>query len=333
MDDFGFPKQNKSQESGRKGEVYFENFVTNRLGWIYRPVPQESDFGIDGYIDIVEEGKVTGKSIAIQIKCGDSYTSKITPTGIKYIGKNKHLNYYINLTTPIILVVLSSDFSSSCWIEFEIELTSPTKSGWWIEIPKRNLMGDTVLSKWSKIAGPSSDFSEAIKNEWLLDSTIKESDYTCFWIPRIEVELGKYDHIKSVIRKLSKNHELLLSRKGTLDIFFPEYDNDSRELYEIPEVRKWFKGSIEEGIPWFYFLTTKWPAAGLKLLLFCSCKVKFLGVEGSRHKLEVDVKERSEWLMYNFYNLNLFADQNEISEEINKECCDAITWLLFNLFE
>lgn len=53
MNDFGFPKQSKSQKSGRKGEVYFENFVTNRLGWIYRPVPQESDFGIDGYIDIV----------------------------------------------------------------------------------------------------------------------------------------------------------------------------------------------------------------------------------------------------------------------------------------
>ncbi|GFE68609.1 DUF4365 domain-containing protein [Chroococcus sp. FPU101] len=95
MNDFGFPKQNKSQEIGRKGEVYFSHYVTTVLGWIYRTVPQESDFGIDGFVDIVINGSVTGKSIAVQIKCGDSYISKLTAGGFRYDGENRHLNYYI----------------------------------------------------------------------------------------------------------------------------------------------------------------------------------------------------------------------------------------------
>lgn len=76
MNNFGFPKQNNRQLTGSKGESFFAYFTNSELGWIYRPVPQESDFGVDGYIDIVNDGNVTGKSIAVQIKCGDSYISK-----------------------------------------------------------------------------------------------------------------------------------------------------------------------------------------------------------------------------------------------------------------
>ena len=67
MSSFEFPKQNKSQSTGYSGESFFQYFISNSLGWIYRLGHQESDSGIDGYIDIVCENCVTGKSIAVQI--------------------------------------------------------------------------------------------------------------------------------------------------------------------------------------------------------------------------------------------------------------------------
>jgi hypothetical protein len=43
-------------------------FVNRELGWVFRPVHQENYFGIDGYIDVVESGEITGASLAVQIK-------------------------------------------------------------------------------------------------------------------------------------------------------------------------------------------------------------------------------------------------------------------------
>ncbi|PZV07523.1 MAG: hypothetical protein DCF32_07175 [Leptolyngbya sp.] len=87
MQDSLYPKQNKSQEIGTLGQAYFHFFVVHKLGWIYRPTPQEADFGVDGYIDIKIDENVIGKSVAVQVKCGETYISKRTEGGIKYEGK------------------------------------------------------------------------------------------------------------------------------------------------------------------------------------------------------------------------------------------------------
>jgi hypothetical protein len=50
MSKFGYPKYGKSQRLGRAGESFIDSFIHQKLGWIYRSVHQESDFGIDGYI-------------------------------------------------------------------------------------------------------------------------------------------------------------------------------------------------------------------------------------------------------------------------------------------
>jgi hypothetical protein len=148
MSEFGFPRQNKRQEIGRKGESHFASFITEKLGWVYRPVHQESDFGIDGYVDVLIDGNVTGKCFAVQIKCGDSYTSKRSAGGIKYEGKNKHLNYYLNLNTPIVFIVFTGKCDTGYWVEFDIEKTTNTTNGWWIEIEKSNEINETIRNKW-----------------------------------------------------------------------------------------------------------------------------------------------------------------------------------------
>lgn len=61
------PKYNKSNKTGRKGLNLLTTIVESELGWIVRPTHQEDNFGIDAYIDVIIDGYVTRKSIAIQV--------------------------------------------------------------------------------------------------------------------------------------------------------------------------------------------------------------------------------------------------------------------------
>lgn len=329
MSEFGFPRQNKSQEIGRKGESHFASFITKELGWVYRPVHQESDFGIDGYVDILIDGNVTGKSLAVQIKCGESYVSKKSVGGIKYEGENKHLNYYLNHHGPVILIVFNESCDKGYWVEFDIEKTTSRMNGWWIEIEKSNEINACIKEKWMKIAGEPTDYSDGIRQMWAVDEAISSSDYFAFSIPKEDVLSCSMNHILSVIKKLTKNRELLLSKRNTVEIFFPEYDNDPREVYEISEIRRWISASIEMGIPWFYFVNTKGRATSLKLLLFCACNIEVKEVRNDGHFLETEADERAKWLAKNFDNLNIFTERNNISVEINKEVCDSVAKCLF----
>ncbi len=324
MSSFDFPKQSSSQKTGRLGEAFFEYFTSSVLGWIYRPVHQESDFGIDGYIDIFNDsGTATGKSIAVQIKCGDSYLSKKSQGGIKYKGNKKHLNYYLNLQIPIVMVAISSDCSQGFWVEFDIEKTTESSSGWWIEIPKKNRLDITAKNFFADLAGEGNDFSEEIQKLWAIDKVLSHTSLLGIAISKSEVRAESLSTLSSIIKKMTKNKKMMLSRRASAEIFFPEYDSDPREIYEIPEVRRWFLKTILHGIPWFYFLDQN-KGISLSLLLFCTCEVSFEGVYGSTHRLSVTREAHEWWFKRNFFNLNRFTESNEIPLEINQEISQGI---------
>lgn len=325
MSEFGFPKQNKNQESGRIGQVHFENFVTKTLRWIYRSVPQESDFGVDGYVDVVVDNKVTGRSIAVQIKCGDSYINKKTKIGVKYEGENKHLNYYANLHCPVLLIVFSSDLKQSFWREFDLSITNSGKSGWWIEISRKNILSHEIVIDWLKIAGDITDYSDELKIQWAMDDALKESSFMLLSIPKSEVLQCKFDRVEGIIKKISKNYDFLVTKRNGFDIFFPDYDDDPRELYEIQEIRNWFKKSIEIGIPWLYFLSLNSLMSGLKLLIYCTCEYEISKITEEKHILLIESTAIADCLRKNFKILNFFTNKNEISEDLNKEISEKIS--------
>jgi hypothetical protein len=77
-----------------------------------------------------------------------------------------------------------------------------------------------------------------------------------------------FSYIQSFFKRLSKNKAQLLKSRSSLDLFFPEYDSDSREIYDIPEIKDWFVKSMELKIPWFYYLTYEGKSDCLLLLLY-----------------------------------------------------------------
>ena len=87
---------------GRAGEVRWADFMINSLGCIYHKIDGSDDFGLDGHIELVDDGLVTEKLIVIQVKHGDTYFSQKTSLGYTYIAKDKYLNYYLNAPSAIL---------------------------------------------------------------------------------------------------------------------------------------------------------------------------------------------------------------------------------------
>ena len=333
MNDFGFPKYSRSQKTGNIGASFVEHFVTSDLGFIYRPVHGEDDFGIDGCIDIVENGSVTGASIAVQIKCGDTYWNKQTSGGIHYCGDSKHINFYLNASTPVLLIVLNGDCSEGVWGLFDVNKTSETGSGWSLEIPFSNRLNDSCIDVWTEFAGPAMDFTEHVKTTWALDKLMASTKFKAFAIPKEEVVNLSFGYISSLLTRLSKTHDMLVGNRNSMEIYFPGYDDDDRELPQIPEVRAWVQRSLEVGVPWFYFLSTEAGIIGLRTLFFCACEITYIRLEGDRYRVEVPFEERMKWLDINFCNMNDFMNGKGLSMELNVEISDNINRALMNFLQ
>jgi len=105
------------------GVTFVKHATEAEFGWIFRKNPQEYDFGIDGYIDLItESGEVTGKSIAVQIKCGASYFKEKTKHGWNYRGELRHINYFMNLPCPVLLILVDPEKAKIWWVDFEAVL-------------------------------------------------------------------------------------------------------------------------------------------------------------------------------------------------------------------
>jgi hypothetical protein len=333
MTKFGYPKYGKSQSTGKIGESYFDTFVHHELGWIYRSTHQESDFGIDGYIDIVTDGNVTGKTIGVQIKCGDSYFDNKSEGGIRFNGDNKHLNYYINCPYPIILIVLNGDCTKGRWVEFNVSVTSSSGSGWWIELPRKNVLSSSVKGFWEIVAGPISDNDEGISLSWKANKALDKADFGTYLIHQNDILACDFTGINDVINRLSRNKASLLKNRGTLEILISGYDEDPRESYEIPEIRHWFQESLKEGIPWFYFLGEQANGMGITVLLFSCCDIEVKYKEAGNSYVEIlNSNQVQGWLDSNFHNLNTFSEEREIPESVNREMSEKAVSLVTGNF-
>lgn len=321
-----FPKRNTSAQKGVEGQAFFQFFVVNKLKSIYHPVNQENDSGIDGYVELVVDGNTSGKLIGVQIKHGNSYFRTKTKLGYKYTGEYKHLNYYMNQQIPIFVVIIDDDFERQLWVEFDIKkIVASGTNSWSIEIPEHNSLTKNFRESIFEKVSPVVDFDETIQWNLSINSILQESKFGIIAIPKIEIDTLNFDVIVDFIDRLSGNGDLLVKSANTLDIFFPEYDHDPREIFQIPEIMHWLKQSINIGIPWFYFLNTKIKNSGLHLLITAYCSIKNVEFNGKGYFIDYSPELMQNFLEKNFDNLNRFMDAHHLELELNKEISENIT--------
>jgi hypothetical protein len=106
---------------------------------------------------------------------------------------------------------------------------------------------------------------------------------------------------------------------NTLNISFLGYDNDSREIFEIPEIQKWVKYSmLEEKIPWFFFLSKDTSSSSIKALALCYCAEPVMGENGTI-KFQPMQNKIQEFCVINFSNMNDFMKEYEFNDSLKTE--------------
>ena len=181
MMNIGFPKANPSTFTGKAGVNLVSTIINNDFKWIFRPTPSENDFGIDAYIDIVsEDGLVTGQSIAMQIKSGDSFFKIKSPNGFTFYGEMKHLNYYMNSQSPVLIVICDTLEKKCYWENFDGNKIEKTKTGGKLNIPSNNFLAFSKKNKILDLLPPPKDYSDDLNQQWRINSLLKESDYILY---------------------------------------------------------------------------------------------------------------------------------------------------------
>ncbi len=94
-----------------QSDKIFSNQVPDE--WIYRKI--ERDYGLDREIEIVIEGKVTGKTLLVQLKSSKSID--VSGDFIHFPIETDKLNYYMERDVPVFLVFVDLN-TKKCWYLF-----------------------------------------------------------------------------------------------------------------------------------------------------------------------------------------------------------------------
>ena len=326
------PKSNKSNKIGRKGVTILTSIIEDKLIWQLRINHQEDDYGIDAYIDIItEEGHLTGKSIAVQIKSGQSYFRQKNEYGWIYSGELKHLNYYLNHEIPVILVIVDTESKKAYWELCDAEQTDRSNKGWSIVIPFHKELEENSKEELTKYISPTIDYVSQLENQWKTNEFLKKFGHVLFVVGKEEIEKFDYEPLITALTYITSKNNLMYKYRSKIEIAIHGYDNDDRQLYEIDETKKWIVNILEHVKGLTFYLANHSNAQFLRLFLYS--QIEFDVVKGSsktengieKRKVKYESKESLKVIYKLFNDLNMFCNYYKVPVPIIKEISDNIT--------
>ena len=146
-----------------------------------------------------------------------------------------------------------------------------------------------------------------------------DADWLRVVVFRAEVETADVSRTAAVLSRVLADRSAVQRYRGRVDLSFDGYSNDPRELYEIPEVRRFCK-KLDEAFPyWFYFLSTE--SVMLRVVASCLCSVTkpMLGIVSFGPDLIKFITHHFQALNWIFRNYSLDERDNvEISGKITR---------------
>lgn len=303
----GFPTYGKLARAGDKGVDVVSRVFNDDFCWLFRRNHQEHDFGIDAQVDVVlEGGAVTGQILALQIKYGLSFFSEKNQWGYVYRGETKHFNYLANYPTPVLIVLCHPSSHDCYWINFDPALTSKAGNNWKRTVPFGNKLRASK-AKIENLLPPPADYFSDIQSYWAMNDILVSYDYFCFILGRHEVESLDVTHVRAFFDRIRCSKEIAARCQGKVEIGFHGYDNDLRELFEVPEVRRFVPVLIGALPELFFFAYTGECSHTLKTLALCLTDVKRLSAtlsEQNKIPVEVSTDKIGQFLESHFPGLN-----------------------------
>jgi hypothetical protein len=126
-----------------------------RLGLIWRETPM-ADVGVDGQIEFTnDDGQVTGRLVAAQVKSGESYFSRGDEQAWHFHPQDKHGLYWERFPLPVVLFI-HSPTQGTYWVDARHALRSPERARLpYVELPKTNLLDTATREQFLSSVGAS----------------------------------------------------------------------------------------------------------------------------------------------------------------------------------
>lgn len=137
-------------------------------------------------------------------------------------------------------------------------------------------------------------------------------------VDRTDVESGDVSRAATALLRALGTRETIERLRGRVDVVFHGYSDDSRELYEIPEVRR-FCAELDGAFPyWFYFLS----AEGVTLGVIACCLCSVAKVRPGVVSFGPDLRD---FITRHFEALNWLVDNYALDEGQNIEISRGVT--------
>lgn len=118
----------------QRGVITLSQIVMER-GWIFRET-SAVDQGIDGQIEIGNDGVGDGRLIAVQVKTGPSYFRERCRGGWRYRPSERHATYWTQGTLPVVLVLVDLQRGEAFWQEVTPSTLRTTGKGLALDVPE-----------------------------------------------------------------------------------------------------------------------------------------------------------------------------------------------------
>lgn len=320
------PKYKQSSRTGENGITILKGIVETQLEWIFRPNHQEHDFGIDAYIDIVSDaGEVTGKTIAIQVKTGQSYFNERSKFGWIYRGRREHLNLYLNQDIPVVIILVDDSKQKVYWCYCDANKTTNAGDNWKITIPYNQELNKESKDRLLQYVSPVKDYVSPLNRLWVVNEMLTETTSLTVIVDKSEIRNLECQSLILAMERLRVTNELIEHAREKVDIVIQGYDQDVRELFEIPEVNEWIEKVFYSIQGWAYFLYKGERTSFFKVLMLS--QIKHYPIEGSEYivngirkrKVRSDYESRVAFIEYLLYDLDQFCKKHDIDEGTNFE--------------
>ncbi len=147
------PEFSDAEKLGSKGIRLVHSVVEDELGWVFREQVTH-DLGIDAHIEVVgDKNRATGRIIAAQIKCGESFFKESDANGFIFRPRTKHVNYWTGHSLPVVVIICQPVSGECWWIEATSENITNTGKGWRVVVPFGQRFDSTHKHVLAQIAG------------------------------------------------------------------------------------------------------------------------------------------------------------------------------------
>ncbi|WP_417910655.1 DUF4365 domain-containing protein [Candidatus Electronema sp. PJ] len=246
-------KAQKTDRTERQG-IGIAIDIFESLGFAFRE-QAESDYGIDAHIELIQDERPTGQLLALQIKSGSSYLLDKDEQGFVFRTDEKHTNYWLNHSLPVLICLCDIDAKNIYWQIVNHETAVSTGKGYKFIIPSSQRVDSLSVESLRKLLTPVVPASRYTIFEF--DDT-SNTFIKCFYIKVVINGSATRAEIAAIVRQVTlkgiksrySGSHLLQERWGDSDahvvrIFvYPTAEDYSRNLWICRSI--WIDDELDE---------------------------------------------------------------------------------------